>query len=169
MVEIKFSKPKIDEAKHIFQLIKECPPLDLNSEYLYLLLCHHFSDTCVVAKLNSKIVGFVSGYLLPDKKNTLFVWQVAVAKEHRGKGLASKMIKDIIQRPGVNIEFIEATITPSNFASKSLFTSIASAFNSSVEMNHLFTEEEFGNKKHEEENLIRIGPLINSKLMEVNA
>ncbi|HET6516948.1 MAG TPA: diaminobutyrate acetyltransferase [Nitrosopumilaceae archaeon] len=169
MEEIKFSKPKLDEAKHIFQLIKECPPLDLNSEYLYLLLCQHFSDTCVVAKINSKIVGFVSGYLPPERKNTLFVWQVAVVKEHRGKGLASKMIKEIIQRPELNIEFVEATITPSNFASKSLFTSIASAYNSNIEMNHLFTEEKFGNQKHEEENLVTIGPIVNSKPLEVNA
>ena len=65
MNEILFSKPLKENAKDIYNLIKRGGVLDLNSEYLYLLQCTHFSKTCSVATFENEIIGFVSGYLLP--------------------------------------------------------------------------------------------------------
>ncbi|MFB5598283.1 MAG: diaminobutyrate acetyltransferase, partial [Nitrosopumilaceae archaeon] len=60
MTDVEISKPLLDDGKKIFELVKNSPPLDVNSEYAYLLLCHHFSDTCAVAKKDSKVIGFLS-------------------------------------------------------------------------------------------------------------
>ena len=34
--------------------------------YCNLIQCDHFSDTCIVGEMNGEIVGWVSGYVLPD-------------------------------------------------------------------------------------------------------
>ena len=71
--------PSRKDGAALHRLISECPPLDLNSLYAYLLLAEHFSDTCVLAEsAGGRIDGFISAYVLPDRPDVLFVWQVAV-------------------------------------------------------------------------------------------
>src|SRR5690625_1261392 len=67
--------PVKEDGRFIHQLIRQCPPLDLNSIYTYLLLCEHFSQTCVVAEIDGRICGFVSAYRHPERTDVLFVWQ----------------------------------------------------------------------------------------------
>ena len=58
--------------------------------YAYLLLAEHFSDTCVLAEsAGGRIDGFISAYVLPDRPDVLFVWQVAVHARARGHRLAA--------------------------------------------------------------------------------
>ena len=170
MQKITFSEPVINDRKKIFRLIKKNPPLDVNSEYFYLLMCHHFSNTCVVAKKNSKIVGFISAYIPPKEKNTLFVWQAAVLPELRGKGLAASMLYSILQRGTCReIQFVEATLAPSNKSSYSFLISIANDLGTNFAKTPLFTKDKFGTSKHEAEELITIGPFENKKLLEISA
>ena len=49
---IEFKTPGKRDAAGIWELVRESPPLDLNSFYSYLLLCTHYRDTCVVGKLD---------------------------------------------------------------------------------------------------------------------
>ena len=79
--EILFRPPVIGDGTAIYELIRQSPPLDLNSRYLYLLLCDHFSESCIIAESESRTVGFISAYGHPKKQETLFVWQVAVARD----------------------------------------------------------------------------------------
>ena len=140
-------------------LVKNCPPLDVNSEYLYVLLCEHFANTCVVAKDGSKIVGFISAYIEPSQTDTIFVWQVAVSKDYRGKGISSKMIQSIVERDACkSVKFIEATVTPSNTSSKKMFEAAAAHYKCEITTNPFFTAEHF-TEGHEPEDLIRIGPM----------
>ncbi|KAF6243842.1 diaminobutyrate acetyltransferase [Nitrosopumilus sp. b1] len=170
MSQITFSKPTVSDGKEIFRLVRENPPLDENSEYFYLLLCHHFSETCVVAKQNSQVVGFITGYVPPKEKKTLFVWQAAVSPKLRGKGLAAKMLYSILQRENLrNFEFVEATLAPSNKSSYSFLISFANDLGTNFTKSPLFTKDKFGESKHEEEELIRIGPFKTQKLVEVFA
>ncbi|MDD2638675.1 MAG: hypothetical protein PHO60_06890, partial [Methanothrix sp.] len=53
--EFVLRKPEVSDGAKIFNLVEICKPLDLNSVYSYLLLCHHFADTCVVAELDGEI------------------------------------------------------------------------------------------------------------------
>lgn len=166
ITSLNFRRPTISDANKIWKLVKESPPLDVNSQYLYLLLCYHFHNTCIVAESNGKIVGFVSGYIPPKQANTLFVWQVAVKESSRGSGIAAKMIQKLVERLGEKISFVEATVTPSNKASESLFESIKSSFNTEITRDVMFSKEHFGKDAHEEEHLFRIGPIKSKIPME---
>jgi L-2,4-diaminobutyric acid acetyltransferase len=161
---IKTRIPGIEDARHIHSLIKRCEPLDLNSCYAYMLVSTHFQKSSVVALHEERIIGFISAYFLPQKPDTLFVWQVAVDPQYRKKGLASIMLGDILNRPySTPIDYVETTISPSNDASLALFKKLAAA--SGAEIRHeLFAGiEDFGGEAHEEEILYRVGPLNSNK------
>ncbi len=100
--------------------------LDPNSSYLYLLLCRDFSDTCLVACHGNNVVGFVTAYRVPHDPSVIFVWQIGVAPEAQRQGIAMKLLRELIERcDSSSIEAIEATVAPSNTASRRLFESLA--------------------------------------------
>jgi L-2,4-diaminobutyric acid acetyltransferase len=121
-----FREPTSEDGPAIWELIQECKPLDENSMYCNLIQCDHFRDTCVVAELDGKIVGWVSAYLLPDDDEALFVWQVAVSKDARGMGMGGRMLQDLIGRDICkSVTRLQTTITRDNEASWALFRSFA--------------------------------------------
>jgi len=161
--EFNFYPPSIDDGWAVSQLISACPPLDTNSAYCNLLQCHHFASTSVAVRRHDELVGFISAYRVPDKPETLFIWQVAVAKSARGQGLASKMIEQILQREACeSVRFIETTITQANEASWALFSRIARRYGAPLSSNDLFTKEKHFSGQHDTELLVTIGPLERS-------
>ena len=158
--EIALSRPGIKDAAGIHALVELCKPLDLNSTYAYLLLCHHFGATCVVAKSGGRIVGFVSAYRPPADHQVLFIWQVAVDPQSRGTGLGADMVQQILVRADLKkIRYLETTVSPSNHASRRMFERIAHRMNVSLQEHALFGRDCFGGDDHEEEVLFRIGPI----------
>lgn len=162
-----FYLPSKDDGWAVSRLISDCPPLDTNSEYCNLLQCHHFSSTsvavCFKGELNEpeELVGFVSGYLIPDKVDTLFIWQVAVAEKARGHGIATDMIKHIVDRAACeSVRFIETTITESNDASWALFGRVAKFFNAPISSEAVFIRDKHFSGQHDTEMLVTIGPLF---------
>lgn len=156
-----YRKPKKDDGKAIFDLVRACaPPLDLNSRYLYFLIGAHFSETSAVVEQNGFIVGFTSAYILPDKKEHLFIWQVAVSEEQRSSGIAQDMLDDILSRPVCQgVRYLETTITTSNNVSKHLFKGFAKRRNAECSEELFLDSTSFVETIHEEEILFRIGPL----------
>lgn len=153
-------KPELTDGKSIYNLVFQCPPLEVNSLYSYLLICSHFDDTSAVAEINQELVGYTSGYINPHKSDTIFIWQVAVKKEVRDGGIAQNMLLDILKREDLNkVKYIETTVTPDNQASKSLFSRIATKMDVDIEEAPFFLPNDFGKLKHPEEHLISIGPL----------
>ncbi len=151
--------PDRRDGAAIHKLVSQCPPLDLNSLYTYLLLSEHFRDTCILAQDSDGIEGFVSAYIPPGKPDVLFVWQVAVHERARGKGLARFMLSELLRRPGLNkIKYIETTVGPDNHASRSLFASMARQLDAASCETPLFESHLFGMHGHDDEPLIRIGP-----------
>lgn len=143
----------------VFKLIASCPPLDTNSSYCNLLQCGHFASTSVAAFMDNKLVGFISGYILPDKPNTLFVWQVAVSENARGCGLASKMLAHIISRPSCSqVEYLETTITKDNQPSWELFKRFAKKNDVAFQYNEWMDKNKHFAGQHESEFLVCIGP-----------
>ena len=158
-VDIHFRKPEIPDARSIELLIRQSPPLDVNSLYCYLLLCAHFSQTCVVTCDVTRICGFISAYIRPEQQDTLFVWQVAVQKEYRGKGIAGSMLFELLNRSYSRpLRYLETTVGPSNHSSKALFSSLAETLRTPLVQSVLFSADHFGQQVHEEEVLFRIGP-----------
>ncbi|HEC73447.1 MAG TPA: diaminobutyrate acetyltransferase [Methylophaga aminisulfidivorans] len=151
--------PTSKDGAAAYKLIEQCPPLDTNSMYCNLLQSSHFSSTSVAAELDGKIVGFISAYLLPDNPQTLFIWQVAVGEEARGKGLASRMLKNILNRTATkSVTFIETTITPDNKASWALFESLAKKLDAPLNSTVMFERDAHFAGEHETEMLVKIGP-----------
>jgi L-2,4-diaminobutyric acid acetyltransferase len=157
---MQFGFPGTGDAPGIRQLIDRCKPLDVNSTYAYLLLCHHFADTCVVARRNGKIAGFVSAYRPPRSPETLFIWQVAVHPDARGQGLGERMITSLLKRDQMKgIRQIETTVSPSNRASRGMFAGLARRMGIDLREQVLFDEAAFGNETHETESLLKLGPI----------
>lgn len=156
---IRFRAPCALDGAKVHQLIAECAPLDINSRYCNLLQCSHFADTCVLAECQDEVVGFVSAYRKPAEPHTLFVWQIAVAPNWRGKGVATHLLNHLLQRPALlDIRFIESTITPANQASSLLFKKFAEKRRTELHCSILFSRAEHFAGEHADETLFRIGP-----------
>jgi L-2,4-diaminobutyric acid acetyltransferase len=151
--------PRKEDGAAVHALVEACKPLDLNSVYLYLLVCTHFAGTSVVAEVDGKIAGFTSAYVPPERPDTIFIWQVAVGEAARGQGLAKRLLREILSRPACrDVRFMETTVTPSNQPSRRLFASMSAELQADLTETVAFAGEDFGKANHEAEVLFRIGP-----------
>nr|WP_298415167.1 diaminobutyrate acetyltransferase [uncultured Halomonas sp.] len=152
-------KPATEDGWGIYELVKSCPPLDVNSAYAYLLLATQFRDSCAVAtNEEGEIVGFVSGYTKHSAADTYFLWQVAVGDKARGTGLARRLVEAILSRPELaSVRHLETTITPDNMASWGLFRRLADRWQAPLNSREYFSTDQLGGE-HDPENLVRIGP-----------
>ncbi len=151
--------PTAEDGPALHQLVGRCPPLDPNSLYCNLLQCSHFADTGLAAQLDDTLVGFVSGYRVPQRRETFFLWQVVVAPEVRGRGLARRMIHALLRRLSSSaVTYLETSITPDNAASWALFRGLARDLNCPCEESILFSSATHFRNAHATEHLLRIGP-----------
>ncbi|WP_216210188.1 diaminobutyrate acetyltransferase [Amycolatopsis aidingensis] len=151
--------PAKSDGAALWRIARDSQKLDLNSSYAYLLWCHDFADTSVVARVDGVAVGFVIGYRRQSKQDAAVVWQVAVDDSQRGRGLAGRMLDTLFEglvRRGVR--YLETTITPDNDASIRLFRSFAKRWDAELETAELFAAADFPDE-HEAEHIYRIGPL----------
>lgn len=155
-----FREPQKNDGESIWNLVKKSKPLDLNSRYCYLLLCTHFKETCVVGEDDKgSIKGFISAYKLPKQPSSLFIWQIAVDESVRGIGIATSMVKHLLQRKSTSgVSYIGASVTHSNQVSRSFIFSLAKKLNTECKESRLFPKEFFGEENHGEEILLRFGP-----------
>lgn len=152
--------PRLADGAAIHRLIADCPPLDLNSLYAYLLLCEHHSPTCVVAEsAGGSIDGFISAYQPPGRPDVLFVWQVAVHERARGQKLARAMLSDLLRRDELSqIRHLETTVGPDNQASRRTFAGLAAELGAHISEQPYFDRQVFGGADHDDEMLLKIGP-----------
>lgn len=156
-------RPPLDtDGPAAHRLVADCPPLEPNSLYCNVLQCAHFADTCAIAERgDGKVVGFLSGYRMQDRPDTLFVWQVAVHGSQRGQGLAKRMIMDVLARPeSRGIRRVTATIAEDNAPSWALFKSLAKCLDCGYESREAFRSAEHFAGAHATESLIEIGPFV---------
>ena len=157
--KILLRKPTSADGMPVHRLIANCPPLDTNSAYCNLLQCSHFADTSVAATQDGKLVGFISGYLIPGRSDSLFIWQVAVDESARGQGLAGKMLNHILSRSHcAQVKFIETTITQANAASWALFRSLAKRLGTKLDESVMFDRQTHYDDEHDTEMLVKVGP-----------
>lgn len=159
--EIQIVPPDISHGGDIWRVAKDSAELDLNSSYMYLLFARDFAETCRVATFDGETVGFVLAYRRVDEPSCLFVWQVAVDEEHRGRGLARQMLDDLIHTSATSeapVRTIETTVTDDNIASRRLFNRLAERWSTTLKTRALFDESHFPDD-HETERLHLIGPL----------
>ncbi|MFS0785121.1 diaminobutyrate acetyltransferase [Shouchella sp. 1P09AA] len=152
-------KPTVEDGAAMWELA-ETSTLDSNSVYKYIMMCEYFDETCIVAREGNEVVGFITAFIPPKQPDTLFVWQVGVAESQRGKGLALDLLERLIERDVCrDVRYVEATVTPSNKASQSLFKKLARSQGTACNISDCFGEELFPGDNHEEEKTFRIGPI----------
>lgn len=151
--------PLLEDGMSVFRLIQRCPPLDTNSSYCNLLQCGHFSNSSVAACQGNELLGFISGYPLVERPDTLFIWQVAVDEQARGLGLASHMLMHILERStSRGYQYIETTITADNQPSWALFKRLAKQLGAEFQSAPWMDKQTHFDGLHDSESLIRIGP-----------
>lgn len=151
-------EPTKDDGQEMWALAKKTS-LDLNSAYKYIMMAEYFSETCIVARERGKVVGFITGFVQPSHPDVVFVWQVGVDSSQRGKGVASKMLNELVTRDACkDVRYLEATITKDNKASQSLFKRLAKEHDTSFEVKECFPEEVFPEEGQKAEYTYRIGP-----------
>lgn len=149
--------PEATDGAAIWDLVRSCKPLDENSMYCNLIQCDHFADTCVLAELDGEVVGWVSGYVMPNDTETLFIWQVAVSEKARGMGLGSLMLLESLNRDACEgVRRIQTTITSDNDASWALFRKFADENGTKLDAQAYYQEDEHFNGQSKTENLVTI-------------
>lgn len=157
--EITYRPPRTEDGADVWRLIQSCEPLDENSLYCNLLQCDHFGDTCIAAerKADGALVGWISGYLLPDEPETLFIWQVAVDESVQGQGVGKAMLNKLLEREACeDVRRLKTTITADNEASWGLFSSLARAQGTKLEREPYFRKEAHFDGEHATEHMVTI-------------
>lgn len=157
---LSFRCPTVTDGAAVWELVQQSGTLEPNTCYAYLLLCTDFADTCLLAERDGELVGFAAAYRPPRRPDCLFVWQIGVHRSARREGLGLRLLQGLIDLPGAaGVRFLEATVAPSNLASRRLFESLARSRGVQCLASRGFVSADFGPLAHEEEELIRIGPL----------
>lgn len=147
------------DGRDMWRFVGEAGVLERNPSYAYILLCQHFGNTCLVAEKDGRMVGFVLAYVPPRQPDTVFVWQIGVSREVRGRGVGHKLLNQLLALDGCrNVSYLEASVTPSNKASQNLFRAFARKNGVSCRKLPFFPREFFP-EEHEPEHLYRVGPL----------
>jgi L-2,4-diaminobutyric acid acetyltransferase len=158
-MRLRISQPSVRDGADVYELVRGASSLDLNSGYAYLLLLDRFSSTCRIARLGDQLAGVVLAIRTPEKPDTVLVWQIAVRSDVRGSGLGRILLERVFEGEGCRgVSFLEAHVTPDNWASEALFRSFARQRGAQVEMTDDFRAEDFPTA-HAPERLLRVGPL----------
>ncbi|MFD4292586.1 diaminobutyrate acetyltransferase [Rhodococcus sp. NPDC058505] len=150
-------RPTIADGTRMWEIARDSRVLDLNSSYAYLMWCRDFHDTSTIAEVDGDVAGFVTGFVRPDDPQTVYVWQVAVDENARGRGVAAAMLGNLLDHLAhQGVTRLETTISPDNFASIALFTALARNRYTSITKRELFTPSHFPDT-HDSEELYVVG------------
>ncbi|WP_182346842.1 diaminobutyrate acetyltransferase [Tomitella gaofuii] len=154
---VEFRAPRVPDGIRLWEIARDSAVLDLNSSYAYVLWCRDFARTSIVAVVDGRVHGFVTGYRRQDRPDTLMVWQVATDESQRGKGVAGRMLSGLLDRLAPDgVTRLETTISPDNTASQALFTGVARRRGVGIRQEDLFPADAFPDS-HEPEDLYIIG------------
>lgn len=149
---------KKTDGPAVADLVRETGILDPNSTYAYVLIGDRFGRHSLVAEEGGKIIGFVSGFLDPREPSTLFLWQIGLRADARGRGLGKKLLQAFISLPAnERAEALETTVATDNLASRRLFEAFSRDIGASIEAVGAYAGELLDG--HCEETIFRIAPL----------
>lgn len=157
--EIRIRPAEVTDAIAAHDIVITSGALEANSGYAYALAFREFGDTCRVAVRDEEVVGFVMGFVPPTRTDTVFVWQIGVREDARGRGIARALLEALTSDRAEPFVFLEATVAPSNTTSHALFTGFATRRGVPLVTRPCFDSKHFPGSAHESEPLLRIGPL----------
>lgn len=160
MDELEFREPSIVECSGITKLAKQTDRLDSNSNYLYVLCCLHFAQTCAVAKRGKDTVAFLIGYRVPDDPSIFFVWQTATKPRHGIPNLGLKLMLHSARKAfAAGATEIQATVDWNNKPIVMLFKAVARELSADISFSHFCDGRLLcvgDDAKHHDETLISI-------------
>lgn len=114
--------PSNDDFIEIQKLIGELKGLVQHPVHFYKIMIHYFGNSFFIIKKDDKIIGFVWGFVSQTNKDILFLWQIGVIKEFRGKNIAQKLVERFIEyAKDNNCKKVHATVETGNIASWKMF------------------------------------------------
>lgn len=162
---IRCRRPRKADGTRVWELVDRIAGLDDNSTYCNLLQCTHFADTCALAESSGRVLGWMSAYRPPTQADALFVWQVAVDARARGRGVARRLMRDVLARDACRgVRWLHSTITRDNAASWALFSAVARDLGTALMHDPYFERDAHFDSEHATEHLVRIGPFDRTAL-----
>lgn len=107
------------DAPSLRFLAMHCAPLDVHTPYTYWVVANHYGDGSFILEDNGKPIGFI---MTVETASFLFVWQIGVLHEYRGKGLSQILIEAVFGYAAQKQKNMEVTIAEDNIASYSAFS-----------------------------------------------
>ncbi|MEZ5211886.1 diaminobutyrate acetyltransferase [Gordonia sp. (in: high G+C Gram-positive bacteria)] len=142
--DMTYRPPTVADGIRLHAIARDSAVLDVNSGYAYVLWCHDFSGTSIVAEYQGRAVGFVTGYRKPSRPDVLMIWQVAVDADQRGRGIAARMLTDLFERCRADgVTSMQTTISPDNLGSQRLFAAVAKTLGLGFHRESLFAAHDF--------------------------
>lgn len=127
---MKIRRLNSQDIHSIRDLVAKCKPLDLHTLYSYWIIIQYFNKYSFVLESSSQQVGLITSLDKKlDSKKILFIWQIGVIPEFRGKKLGEKLLHHLVEsalNDGIN--YFQFSIDPNNTASLKTFQSIATNF-----------------------------------------
>lgn len=150
---IEFRSPDHRDGIRMWEIARDSQVLDVNSSYAYVLWGRDFAASSIVATGSGRVCGFITGFIRPERPDTLMVWQVAVDADQRGRGIAGKMLHALLDRLApTGVDRLETTISPDNKPSQALFSGVARRRGMLIRSEALFAPDDFPDS-HEAEDL----------------
>lgn len=112
------SSVKEKDASTLRFLAMHCEPLDVHTPYTYWVVAKHYGDGSFILVDNEKPIGFITTV---ETDSLLFVWQIGILHEYRGRGLSQRLIEAVFNYAVQKQKNMEVTIAEDNLASYSAF------------------------------------------------
>ncbi len=126
MVNMKIRNLKTTDVDKLRQLVDRCKPLRLHPPYTYWMLGQYFGDTCFIGEENGRYVGYVTGMHSSLNPEVMFLWQVGIDPDYRGRKYFKIFIDKLIEMArSKSCKFLQFSISPDKKTSFAAFTSVA--------------------------------------------
>jgi L-2,4-diaminobutyric acid acetyltransferase len=110
----------------IREFVDYCKPLDLHTHFTYWILAKYFRNTCFVIEEGDRIIAYTGGVRGSVDSENLYLWQIGIAPEYRGKGYFAVLLdKIIISAVKLGCKTIQFSMILDNGASYNAFLKYA--------------------------------------------
>jgi phosphoribosylamine--glycine ligase len=108
---------------NVYEFVSSCPPLENYAEHVYKILLRYCGNSCFIAEIRNRIVGFVLGLISQThEQRTYFLWQIGVSSSVQGTGIGKRLLEEVEKQViAQGCHRIELTIDPENVPSQKLF------------------------------------------------
>lgn len=102
------------DAELLYELAKQCPPLDMHTPYTYWVICKYFANQSFVLVLDGQPIGYIMAIQTND---CMFLWQIGIKSDFRGRGYSQFLIDIVVTQANQLHLPVQTTIDINNVAS----------------------------------------------------